>query len=639
MKKTNLLLLLTLLAGISMYSQKRVTSESISIAPLENQKLLKSFEEFQIVQVDLKQFSKDIAPLQSKRIIWNLGTSFDLEMDIFPHEIRSSDFSASINNERSSTDVKVQAVTYKGFLPNSSHQVRLTVSDSFIYGSIQTDDGVLMVDQLKYALNDLSIPSNKLIIYKTDDIIEDKLLCGTSDEGVENKINQQGVTTRSTSSGCNIVEFNADCDTEYWNDYNDNSFNRMLAEFNMIQQVYEDELDTVVSISSLNAFIGSMYSSSNPYTITNEIKSIWSTAPYSYQLRDLVHHFTGKNTGIFGLASSIGAACNETTPVCFTQDRTNMHQTMAHEIGHMLNGIHEDGTNCSTPNVRSIMCQGDNKQLTFSTASRTRITNFVNPKSCFNYNSTVISGNGEMCVNNTRSYTLTQFQPTAGTTITWSTNSRLAIQSGQGTQSVVVRGVSNGTGSLTCVLNYPGSCGSITETKTIKVGPPVIGISVNGPDSSGWITATADSGSAPWTWTLNNNTTWTSSIAQTSRYVGCNGGYLYVQSSNACGQGSGSTFISGCYGGYYSVVYPNPANTELIVSRNLESNDRSNQNLFLDKNLVLDIYNFNGIKVKSIKIHEAKQEIMVDVSDLVSGNYFLKIKGDNIAESHTIIIE
>tara|TARA_R110000744_G_scaffold166316_1_gene283375 strand:+ start:5757 stop:6095 length:339 start_codon:yes stop_codon:yes gene_type:complete len=104
----------------------------------------------------------------------------------------------------------------------------------------------------------------------------------------------------------------------------------MLAEFNMIQDVYEDELDAILSVSTLHVFIGGVYVSSNPNTIINEAKSIWSSSPYSYELRDLVHHFTGKTTGIYGQASSIGATCNETTPVCFSEVSIEIYRLNYH---------------------------------------------------------------------------------------------------------------------------------------------------------------------------------------------------------------------------------------------------------------------------------------------------------------------
>ena len=626
------------LISFSAFSQKRIPSEIIPATALEKQELSKLFRNFKVIQLDLEQLNREVSGNRPQRVILNVGGAKDVDMEIFPHDIISTDFRAVIVDDEGEKEVELMSRTFQGLETDTPHEIRLTLSDNFIYGGIETDEGMLMISQIKNTLKDKAIGPNRLVVYRSRDVIENDLGCGTDDQIKSDGFIENNLMANSSSSGCNIVELNLDCDTEYWNSYTD-AFDQMLAEINLIQGVYENQLNTVLSVSNMHAFIGSMYSSTNTATIINEIKSIWSSSPYSYELRDMVHHFTGKTTNYAGQASSIGATCNETTPAVVTMDRTDMHQTLAHEIGHMLGGIHDDGNNCGTPYQRTIMCQGADKQMNFSTASINRITNFVDPKSCFNYNSVNISGDSEMCINNTRTYSLTHFEQTAGTTVTWSTNSRLSIQSGQGTASVVVKGVSNGTGTLTAVLNYPGSCGSVTETKTIKVGPPIIGISVSGPDQYGWISATANSGSSPWTWTFNGSTTWTSTSATTSKYVGCNGGYLYVQSSNTCGQGSGSTFVSGCSGGYYTVVYPNPATSEITISRKADSQTLSGSVLMLEENLKIDLFDFSGNKVKSVRTNKNTADIKIKLDGFPKGNYFLKIKGRDIDETHSIIVE
>tara|TARA_R110002050_G_scaffold41300_6_gene100231 strand:- start:1287 stop:2597 length:1311 start_codon:yes stop_codon:yes gene_type:complete len=433
-----------------------------------------------------------------------------------------------------------------------------------------------------------------------------------------------------------------DCDTEYWNLYNTNSINMMLGEMNMIQDVYEDEVNAILSVTSVNIFIGGMYTSINGSTIISEIQSLWSSPTYSGIPRDLVHHFTGKNTGPFGQASRIGGACDDPNPVCWTEDRANANQTMAHEIGHLLNGRHSEGTNCGTPFVRSIMCQGDNKQLSFSAGSITSLTNFMNNRNCFNFNTVLIVGNSGMCVNDTRTYYLYNFEGTANTDIIWSVNSSLSIVSGQGTESVVVRGSFNGEGVLTATLDYPGSCGMVTETKNIDVGPPIMDLTVSGPDSYGYVYATVTGGTAPYLWTIWANST----ITQTTYapyilvYVGSTSGILEVESSNSCGTGYASDgFYSTFSGGYNFLVYPNPASNEINVKKSTEFETYKDSSPVFYGIITLSLYNLSGLMVRSEKLDGSREALKMKVEDLPEGNYFLKVSGKNIEEVHQVRVE
>ncbi len=644
MRKITLILISFLFPCSLLVAQKRVISIETNVSQEQHLLLQSSLKEYQLVEIDLSKLKLDLSSLSETRLLWDLTDGKEFDMLIYPNDIRSSTYTEAIVSENDIiTQEELEVVTYKGYL-SDGNSVRLTIDDNFIYGGIETNNGTMVIKQLKYFLNDKSISQNILVLYESGKVKEIESVCGTPNN-TETSEKVETVMANSTSAGCKIIEVALDCDTEYWNIYNDNSFNMMLGEINMIQNMYENDVDAILSVTAAQVIIGSTYISTNGSTIINEIKNLWSSSSFSSIPRDLVHHFSGKFLSIgsgrlLGQASNIGDACVVSNPVCFTADAVNGFYTVSHEIGHLLNGIHQDGINCGSSTTRSTMCQGEVNQLFFSPASISRITNFINSKTCFNINTAFISGDSGLCINNTRTYSLTNFEATAGTTITWSVNSRLTILSGQGTKNVVVKGTVNGNGVVSAVLNYPGSCGSITETKNVLVGPPLMTITISGPDQSGNITATANGGISPYTWTLNNNTTWTTSSAITSRYVGCNGAYLYVQSSNSCGLGSGSAFVQPCSGGgYYATVYPNPVSNEIKVIKNIAKEDYRNLNLAFEESLLLTLYDFSSTIVKSMEFGASLEELNLDVSDLKSGNYFLKISGKDLEEVHQIIIE
>ncbi len=641
MRKTTFILLLLLLLSLSIYSQKRVVSSEISISEAQNSILRNSLEEYQIVEIDLVQFKKDISTLQETRVLWTIDEKTDYDMRIHPKDIRSSAFQAAIVSENGNTiQEKGEINTYKGYLSNGN-TVRLTVDDDFIFGGIQIEKGFLMVRQLKYVLEDKSTSPNILVLYRSDKVKGDGAVCGVPDELIEP--DDETVVSQSSSAGCHIIEVAADCDTEYYNRYTGNVFNQMLGEFNLIQDLYENNLDAVLSITDVRAFIGSMYSSTNPSTIITEIKNLWWSSPYSSIPRDLVHHFTDKDLGYFGLASGEGVACNGSNKaVCWTRERPGQtHQTVAHEIGHLINGRHPDGEDCGIEHVRSIMCQGENKQLTFSPASITRLTNYIGSWTCFDYNTTYISGNNNICVNSTKTYTLGNFDPTAATNITWSlNNSRASIISGQGTESVVVKGNSSGQVTLKAIIDYPGSnCGNVTETKSLLIGP-TISFTWSGPGPYGQVDVNVTGGSAPWKFYKNETTLiHTSYSSSTTVPFGCTGGSLEVRSTTSCGTGSYTDIIYGGCGGYYLMVYPNPAGNEVKVKLNTENENFRNSNLAFEGGITLTVYDFSATMVKSMEFVGSLEELKLDISDLKKGNYFLRISCKEIDETHQIIVE
>ena len=152
-----------LLACTLAYSQKRVLSRDITVTSSEELRLLNTFKEYQVVEIDLAKFSEDVTPLKETRILWDIGKSNNLDIQLYPHDIRSPSFKAAMVMEKGITNVEINKTV-------TGNKVRLTITDNFIYGSIQTDEGLLMIDQLKYVLKDKSIPSNKLVIYNNNNV-------------------------------------------------------------------------------------------------------------------------------------------------------------------------------------------------------------------------------------------------------------------------------------------------------------------------------------------------------------------------------------------------------------------------------------------------------------------------------------
>lgn len=240
-----------------------------------------------------------------------------------------------------------------------------------------------------------------------------------------------------------------------------------------------------------------------------------------------------------------------------------------------------------------------------------------------------------------RSFTV--FDLPSGSTINWTSSSNLTRTSPQGSNPATFRANSIGNAWVKATVTPPNSCGGSFYVKknTYATGGEVMTLNLSGPGSSGWITATANGGSSPYTWTFNGNTTWTTTSSTTNKYVGCGGGHLYVQASNTCGATSASVFVPQCSGGggYYLAVYPNPAFNEITVEKNSGSNNFRSAAFSFKNSVTLTLFDFNSSVVKTVTYKENTEALKMDISGLKKGKYFLKISGEGVDETHQVIVE
>ncbi len=253
MRKITFILFSLVFYGPIVFSQERVETKLISASTSEETKLLETLKNYKVAEIDIAQFKKNVSSLEETSVIWEIDESLKLDFKMYPHDVRSSSYEAiTVDGDKIQKVELPEIITYKGYLPDG-HSVRLTIDDGFIYGKIETDKGTLKIDQLKYMVKDKSIPSNKIVIYQLADVKESDSECGTPNVEIEEKSISSQVA-KSTSAGCSIIELILDCDTDYFDDYGNNSHARMLAEINMIQEMYEDDIDAVLSVTQTAVF-------------------------------------------------------------------------------------------------------------------------------------------------------------------------------------------------------------------------------------------------------------------------------------------------------------------------------------------------------------------------------------------------
>lgn len=233
--------------------------------------------------------------------------------------------------------------------------------------------------------------------------------------------------------------------------------------------------------------------------------------------------------------------------------------------------------------------------------------------------------NGPQILCTTGNYTLDNVPK--GVTINWSKSSNLSIVSGQGTPTVSLSKVGNGSSWVQATVTV--ACGQTVTVPAFNFwsGPygssnyPIQGPSTVCKNQYVYVNTPSDL-----TGTTGINWLWPSSwqyvSGQGTRFLALrttnlsSTGVVSVQVNNACGQGSYSTktiYVSSC--GTFA-MYPNPASEELVVEpMDLPEDNRTAE---------VGVYNLSG-ELKVLKQFNSKSSIVIPIRELPNGEYVLKL--------------
>lgn len=627
-------------------------------APDENKKkqLSEMLSEYDLIEMDLKQFNTNLSKDSNERnisIVLPSGKSFSFSL--YKKDIRSGDYKSSITSVSGMAEETYdmnKTYTYRGSLTEGGF-VRLTVKEDFIYGLIDDASGSYIIDQLKYVLDDSSIPGNQVIIYRIDSVYEDNGVCFTDDKNGKDTPHKDSKETSNPKSllvptTCEIIEVATDADYEYFLEHGGNARTRILAEFNNIQGVYETtfDLDVVVVFQNVWTFSNDPYTSTNFAQINNEIETAWQNS-FSNRNFDVIQMFTGKNLGgLLGRANAIGNVCTDDYANNYTVDvNLNNSYTVAHELGHNLGGTHppagEPTSLCAgNDNQRTVMCQGSNiARIVFSAFSTNQITNYItNNSNCLtdfegNYS---ISGPTNFCPSGF--FSINNF-PQDGT-VTWSVTPANSLSFTQGDPTTTFTRIGSFSGLATITANVGASCSNIVTSKNVNI-KGTINFNWSGTGPYGQVDVDITSGTAPYKIYRGTTLLYSGSNASTTVNFGCNGGVIKVEANTPCGVASKSDIIpQGCAsfrGQSNMVVYPNPTSSDVNVVQTDDFKEVRTENS-LGK-MTLELYNFDGNMVKSQVYPSFNGEVKMDMSDLRKATYLLRILAKEVDEVHQVIVE
>lgn len=226
--------------------------------------------------------------------------------------------------------------------------------------------------------------------------------------------------------------------------------------------------------------------------------------------------------------------------------------------------------------------------------------------------------------------------PGNGTAINWSVSpSNVGSFSTNGAVTTFTRN-SGFSGWATISAQITGDA-NVTITKRVIV-KGVISMTWYGTGPYGQVDVNVYGGSAPFKFYRNGSLIYTSYSSSATIPFGCNGGVLKAEANTSCGLASVSDIVpSGC-SSYYMVVYPNPASSEVYV-KTVEDSDLRTELFTSEVLLTLELFDFSGNLVRSDTFEAKTIEKKLDVSGLRKGNYFLKIVGKEVDETHQIVIK
>lgn len=122
-----------------------------------------------------------------------------------------------------------------------------------------------------------------------------------------------------------------------------------------------------------------------------------------------------------------------------------------------------------------------------------------------------------------------------------------------------------------------------------------------------------------------------------------------VVANTLCGSRSDQAYYYENCGssGHRYAIYPNPVSSTLTIGPVNEQRDVAESQSITHgetrdeqlENVVLSLYDFSGNIVKEKNLIGRAENVSIDVSDIGKGIYYLRIYGEEVDETHRVIIE
>ena len=368
------------LISVTINAQIDTKSKTVNLSSYEKTKLDKHLKKYKAFSFDKSKVIDSLKLKRKSSFTLNIDETNEWVISLELNDLRGEKYKATYISDSGEKEFDSYIPnTYKGNT-KKGQIARFTIDNKNFHGAIIDKNHTKIIRQAKTFDN--SISEDIFIVFDKMDIVR-----SSEDFPVDfvDAIEVDGGSLKSTSllkaTVCTYyLEIATDADFEYYQDMGSNlvdTYSEIFSVLNIIEGVYESTFDLRFVVTFQNVWTTSSdpYTSSNASTLLGEFRTEWNTNRTAVT-RDIAHLFTGRDMTGWGIAWL--GQINTSYSYAVSENRTEMFETTAHEIGHNLNALDNpsDG-NCGTSSA-SVMCQGlKDNNLWFSTNSINEISPFL----------------------------------------------------------------------------------------------------------------------------------------------------------------------------------------------------------------------------------------------------------------------
>ena len=318
------------------------------------------FKSYNIYKAEISNASLNYKTQSDLVINFSFGKSLNAKVVLFKKNLLASNYN-TITNGGKNLKIKTQhlAQNFEGYiLDDPSSEVRLTISENYIYGYIRQGDILKYIEPARTFNKSLS--KDTYILYNEGDVITTKeSICAATQ--MHKEIKKIERNTKS-GSGCAILDIAVAMDNSYVQAYgsNENAINQTTSILNMVEPNYNSAFTTNFQFSIVQHFIPT---GSDPWTSSGNAVDLldsftaWGGSGFSVE-HDIGQFWTDRdmywvdpssgqnNYSVAGLAW-VGTVCGSARYHIlenFTSSAWQLRVLTSHEMGHNFGAGHDTGS-------------------------------------------------------------------------------------------------------------------------------------------------------------------------------------------------------------------------------------------------------------------------------------------------------